>query len=152
MRLKSNKLINQRQNMNLSGRLAYITSIKRDYSREIERGLFSTLHWQLRPAKHDLYRSYYSGWKWMSTLMGHHVSPYFGEWVVSVRALCSVNSSSCFLVDVFGILGAERSALCVVDFCRGGESNNRQTFHKHFSLLFGAFFNAMVICSMFDFY
>ena len=38
---------------------------------------------------------------------------------------------------------------CVVDFW---ESNNRQTFHKHFSLLFGAFFNAMVICSMFDFY
>ena len=87
----------------------------------------------------------------MSALMGHHVSPYFGEWVVSVRALCSVNSSSCFLVDVFGILGAERrcSLLCVVDFW---ESNNRQTFHKHFSLLFGAFFNAMVICSMFDFY
>ena len=94
---------------------------------------------------------YYSGWKWMSALMGHHVSPYFGEWVVSVRALCSVNSSSCFLVDVFGILGAERrcSLRCVVDFW---ESNNRQTFHKHFSLLFGAFFNAMVICSMFDFY
>ena len=98
-------LIRQVQHMNLSE------------TEGVSRVHFPPLYWQSRPVKPVPYLPWHS-YKWPLGWGTRHVSPYFGEWVVSVRALCSVNSSSCFLVvDVFGISGKQESTSKLSDFC-----------------------------------